>query len=307
MSASTTSATHRAVAGRPVAEMSVQTYRAAPDPVSGYLNPLRALGSILAHRDLVAQLAARDLASRYRASSLGWLWSILTPLLMLTVYTLVFAVILNVKWDQGQDETLGAFALAMFSGMLVYNVFSEVMLRAPEIIPLNRNYVKKLVFPLEVLIVATLCAALVTMLISVVIWLVGWVVIMRVAPPLTGFWFPITVLPVVLLSLGLGWFCAALGAFLRDLQHGVAILVQVLFFLSPIFYSVERFPEGSTLRLMISLNPLTPAIEQARNVLMWGNPPDFLWLGISTLIASVIAIGGYAFFMKSKRAFADVV
>ncbi len=270
-----------------------------------YLNPLRALWNLFSHREVAWQLAQRDVAQRYRSSSLGLLWSILNPLLLLAIYTFVFAVVFKARWGDDQAESRGEFALAMFCGMIVFNVFAEVLNRAATLITGQPNYVKKLVFPLEVLVLSALLSSLVTLLMNALVWLAGWGLVMHAWPHPTAAWLPVLILPVCLTTLGLAWLTAALGVFVRDLQHVVALAVQILFFATPIFYSAQRVPYPY--RYALELNPLTHAIEAVRAALMWGSAPNWPAFGVSLGASLVIALLGYAFFMKSKRAFADVI
>ncbi len=277
----------------------------AVPPLRAFLNPLAAGCGLLRHFDLTWQLAQRDLAARYRAARLGLLWAVLTPLLLLAIYTFVFSVVFEARWGGSAGETRGEFALALFCGLMVYNVFSEVMIRAPGVIVGNPNYVKKLVFPLEVFVPAALLVALVNLLINLGVWLAGWLLIMRCWPPATGLWAPLIILPVCLTTLGLGWLAASLGVFLRDLGHVVLLLVQMLFFLTPVFYEAERVPPPY--KYLLWFNPLTHSVQDFRGALMWGDPPDWPWLAAASAGSLVLAQIGYAFFMKSKRAFADVL
>lgn len=277
----------------------------AARPLRAFLNPIAAARSLLRHSDLTWQLAQRDLAARYRAARLGLLWAALTPLLLLAIYTFVFSVVFAARWGRSAAETRGEFALALFCGLMVYGVFSEVMIRAPGLIVGNPNYVKKLVFPLEVFVPAALLAALVNLLINLGVWLVGWALIMRCWPPATGLWAPLVLLPVCLTTLGLGWLAASLGVFLRDLGHAVLLLVQMLFFLTPIFYEADKVPPPYN--YLLQVNPLTHSVQDFRGALMWGDAPDWPWLAAATAASLVLAQFGYAFFMKSKRAFADVL
>jgi lipopolysaccharide transport system permease protein len=282
-----------------------------PQPLRAFLNPFTMLGSLWSRRDLIWQLARRDIEGRYRAARLGLLWSVLTPLILLGIYTFVFAVVFNFRWDQNNpQESRGHFALTMFCGMLVYTLFAEVATRAPMMVVANPNYVKKVVFPLEVFIVSGLLSAIINMLIGFGVWLIGWLLIKHALPEWTAIWFPVVLLPVCLVTAGVSWVLASIGVFIRDVGHAVTLAVQVLFFATPIFYSIERVPQPY--RRVLELNPLTHAIEDMRRVLMWsgsGTPPQpewSWWLGM-TLVSGVIAVIGYAFFMKSRRAFADVV
>lgn len=280
---------------------------AAGERVTTLLNPLAMLRNLWRHRELTCQLARRDVAARYRNSWLGFLWSIITPLMLLAIYTFVFAVIFQARWGaaDGPPEPHGVFALTMFCGMLVYNLFAEVANRSPALIVDNATYVKKVVFPLEVFVVAALITALFNLLVASGVWLAGWGLIMHTWPSWTLIWFPLVLLPICLVALGLGWLLASLGVFVRDVGHAVVLVTQILFFVTPIFYPISRVPEK--FQTIMRLNPLTHAVEDARRVLMYGGSPDWYFLAVSGLVSLPVALLGYAFFMKSKRAFADVL
>ncbi len=199
----------------------------------------------------------------------------------------------------------------MTIGLLVlFGLFSEVVNRAPYMIVGNPNYVKKVVFPLEVFVLSGLGSALINMLIGYGAWLIGWVLIERCLPPWTIVWMPVVLLPVCLTTAGVSWALASIGVFVRDVGHAVSLATQVLFFATPIFYSLQRVPQPW--RRVLEVNPLTHAIEDLRRIMMWkgGGPapqPEWAWWIAITAVSAVLALLGYAFFMKSKRAFADVI
>lgn len=282
------------------------------------LNPLTLLRGLWRHRGLAVQMAGRDIAGRYRASLLGMLWAVVTPLILLALYTFVFSVVLKSRWGASAVEAPGDFAITMFCGMLVFNVFSEMLNRAPFLVVYNPNLVKKVVFPLEVLIPAALLAALFTLGVGLLVWLGGWFYVTHQLPPPTILWLPVVLLPVMLVSLGIGWVLAALGVFLRDIGHVMNLVSTVLFFTTPIFFRLENV-RAEPYHTIIQLNPLTHAVEDARRVMMgeyyWsllGQPggathPDWAAWAPTLLISGLIAVLGYAFFVKSKRAFSDVL
>lgn len=274
-------------------------------PLAAYLNPLAMLANLSRHSYLTWQLARRELHARYRGTHLGLLWAVLTPLLMLAIYTFIFAIIFKTRWNAAAEETRGEFALTLFCGLLLYNVFAEVVNRSSGMIVSVPNYVKKLVFPVEIFVVAGLLSAVINMLLSLGVWLLGWLLLKWTLPHATLVYVPLVVLPVALTALGIGWTLASLGVFVRDVGHAVGIAVQMLFFLTPIFYQLEAVPQPY--RALVALNPLAHAVEDMRRVMMFGQPP--MWLGWSLALAGsmLLALGGYAFFMKSKRAFADVL
>lgn len=275
-----------------------------------FLNPLVMARALWGQRELIWQLARRDIEGRYRAAKLGLLWAILTPLCLLGIYTFVFAVVFKFRWTDNPNETRGEFALTMFCGMLLYGLFSEVVNRAPHMIVSNPNYVKKVVFPLEVFIISGLVSALINMLIGYGVWLGGWLMLERCLPPWTIVWMPVLLLPVCLVTAGISWVLASIGVFLRDIGHAVGLATQVLFFATPIFYSLDRVPKKW--QGVLAINPLTHSIEDLRAVMMWSGTgpapqPAWGWWIAMTAVSAIVALLGYAFFMKSKRAFADVI
>jgi lipopolysaccharide transport system permease protein len=280
-------------------------FRSARGPrVLVLLDPVAMVRNLWRHRELTLQMARREIASRYRTSYLGMIWAALTPLWLLAIYTFVFAVVFKAKWGRGGGGSTAEFGLTLFCGLIVFNLFSETINRATTLVASNPNYVKKVVFPLETFVVSILLASLFTMVVSVGVWLVGMLLIVGV-PPVTALWFPVVVLPVCLMTCGLSWVLASLGVFLRDVGHAVLLITHMLFFLTPIFYRVEIVPPK--FQAVMWINPLTHAVQDARRVLMWAETPDWSWWAASMIAAALVALGGYAFFMKSKRAFADVI
>jgi lipopolysaccharide transport system permease protein len=267
------------------------------------LSPRSYLASLWGNWALVRALVVRDVVGRYRGSVLGVLWSLFHPLLMLVVYTFVFSVVFNARWNAG-SESKTEFALVLFAGLIVFNVFTECVNRAPSLVIANANYVKKVIFPLEILPWVNMGAALFHALVNLVVWLAfftfifGW-------PHLTVFWLPLVVLPLILFVMGLSWFLASLGVYLRDVGQMMGIVTTMLLFLSPIFYPASALPERY--RGILQLNPLTPAIEMVRDVLMWGRHPDFWLLAMHLAVALVVSWLGFAWFQKTRKGFADVI
>ena len=257
------------------------------------------------NRRLLRDLTWREISGRYRGSWLGLAWSILTPLLMLAVYTFVFSVVFEARWSAavvpgGKFD----FALFVFVGVVLHGVLAEAITRSPGTVLGNANYVKKVIFPLELLPVTVVGAACFQALVALSILLVA-VVLLGGGLHLSALWLPVLVLPLVLLALGLAWGLAALGVFLRDTGQVTGVLAMVLMFLAPVFYPVTALPEE--LRGWLYLNPLTFVIEQVRVVLFAGQSPDLTMLGLYTAIAVVVAQLGYGFFQKSRNGFADVL
>lgn len=282
-------------------------FRTAQGPrLVALLDPRAMVRGLWGHRELILRLAHRDIVGRYRAAHLGLLWSVITPLVLLAIYTFVFTAVFHARWNAADvPETRGAFALTMFCGMLLFNLFAEVATRAPFMVVANPNYVKKVVFPLEVFAVSGLLSALFNLAIGLGVWLVGWFLIMGGLPPATMAWLPVVLVPVCLVTLAAAWVLASVGVFVRDIGPAVTLGVQILFFVTPIFYRVEQIP--MPYRRLLEINPLTHAVADARRVLMWGESPAWAWWAASTVVSAVLAVVAYAFFVKSKRAFGDVL
>jgi lipopolysaccharide transport system permease protein len=266
-------------------------------------SPGELIASVVRNRALIAALVKREVIGRYRGSMLGILWSFFNPVFMLAVYTFVFSVVFKARWGAGGDSKT-EFALVLFTGMLVFGLFSECVTRAPGLILANVNYVKKILFPLEILPWVALGSSVFHMLISLAVWLLFYVPLFGV-PSATALLFPVVMLPLMLLTLGLSWFLASLGVYLRDVSQLIGILTTALMFLSPIFFPVTALPEE--FRPLLNLNPLTPAIESARDVLIWGHQPDWTLLGASLAASTVVAWLGFAWFQKTRKGFADVL
>lgn len=255
------------------------------------------------HRRLIARLAKRELTARYRGSLLGMLWAVINPLLMLGVYTFVFTTVFQARWGTG-DSGSPQFALLLFSGLILFTILSDCVSRAPGLLLENASYIKKVVFPLEILPVTVLAVALVNAAIGLVILLLFHLLFLGL-PPATVLLLPLVIAPLSLTALGLSWFLASAGVFLRDIRQVVGVCITMLMFLSPIFYPVSAVPER--FRVFIHLNPLTPILEQSKDLLFWGRIPSPVDWGLSMLAAWVIAWLGYVWFTKTRRGFADVV
>jgi lipopolysaccharide transport system permease protein len=221
---------------------------------------------------------------------------------MLSVYTYVFSVIFRNSWPTHPGDR-PAYAIELFAGIVAYSVFSESVNHAPLLIVQNPNYVKKVVFPLELLPASLVGSALVHSMLSLPILFVAslWF-----GPPhWTWLLLPLVYLPLIALTAGVCWFLAALGVFLRDVGNLVAVIVQLLFFVTPIVYPMQNVP--ASVKPMAWLNPLAAIVENFRHVTVDGRPPDWIPLILVTLVAAAVAVGGYTWFMKLKRAFADVI
>jgi lipopolysaccharide transport system permease protein len=260
--------------------------------------------SLWRNRQLIAQMTKREVVGRYKGSVMGLAWSFFNPVFMLVVYTFVFSEIFKSRWGDGGDDSKTQFAVVLFVGMIVLSLFSEVLNRAPGLIISNVNYVKKVVFPIEILPVVTTGAALFHSLISLGVLLAAFGLFNGYLH-WTAVFIPVVLLPLVILIMGLAWILASLGVFLRDVGQTIGIITTVLMFLSPVFYPVTAVPER--FRPFIMANPLTFIIEQAREVLIWGHLPNWIGLGGYTLAAAIICWTGYAWFQKTRKGFADVL
>lgn len=265
--------------------------------------PREMFASLWRHRDLITASAKREVLGRYRGSALGLLWSLFNPILMLIIYTFVFSVVFKARWSGG-SESKTEFALVLFAGLMVFNVFAESISRAPGLILSNANYVKRVVFPLEILPLVSLLSALFHGAISLGVWLLAYVILFGV-PPATVIYLPLVLIPFILFIMGLSWMLASMGVYLRDVGQFVGILTMVLMFLSPIFYPLAAVPEE--FRSILFMNPLTLVIEQVRAVLYFGVAPSFSLLAVYFLAALLIAWLGFAWFQKTRKGFADVL
>lgn len=263
--------------------------------------------SLTTHRSLIVQMARREVVGRYRGSILGLAWSFFNPLLMLTVYTFVFSVVFKARWGDalsGVQESRTDFAILLFAGLIVNTLFSEVLNRAPSLILTNQNFVKRVVFPLEILPVITVCAALFHGLVSLLVLLFAFS-IFNGYMHWTALFAPMLFVPLAFLALGLAWILASLGVFLRDVGQTIGLITMLLMFLAPVFYPVNALP--AELRPWLMLNPITFIIEQTRSVVVWGKIPNWFGLAIYSTVATSVAWIGYVWFQKTRKGFADVL
>lgn len=255
------------------------------------------------HRSLIVALIKREIASRYKNSVVGLAWSLISPLFILIIYTVVFDKIFSVKWIGGNGSSI-EFSILIFIGIMVFGFFSESITRAPLLIIGNPNYVKKIIFPLEVLPLVTIGVASFHMLASLSVFLIFYCIAIGL-PPWTVIFYPVVLLPTFLLTLSFSWVISAIGVFFRDVNHIISALILPLMFMTPIFYPLSTLPPD--LRKIIELSPLAQSIENARLVLYWGKVPSMALLITSTLMCGLFAILGFIFFQKSREGFADVL
>ena len=274
--------------------------------------PLGLLGTLRRHRFLIAQLTRREVIGRYRGSHLGIFWSFINPVLLLCIYTFVFKYIFKAKFTSPTGGTDEAYALPLFSALLIFNLFAECLARAPNLILLNSNYVTKVVFPLEMLPFTVVLGSLVHLIIGFVpLCLAAFITLHGHLHATTLFW-PLLLVPMTFWALGVTWLVSALGAFLRDLNEAMLALTQILMYASAVFYPMALVdgPKSTVpvaLRALIHLNPLVSFSEQSRNLVVWGVPMNWASYGWVTLGGAVFMIVGYRLFMSVKQAFADVI
>ena len=280
-------------------------HSSSPPSVWSHFNPVAMAASLWRSRHLTWQVASRDLATRYKQTYLGGLWTLINPLATMGIFVLAFGFILVDPSSPASGRSVPNFAVQLFACLLVFGVFTECVSAAPRLVSSRREFVTRVVFPIEVLPVSALIVALANMAFGFVVWLLGYLVLWQDLPPWTVVFFPLVLLPLCLLTLALSWVLASLGVFIRDMGPAVTLGVQLIFWGSPIVYEISRVPPS--LRPLFNLNPLTHVMEQSRAVLIGGQMPDFAWLGLATLASLVLAVLGYGFFSKSKRAFADVL
>lgn len=255
-------------------------------------------------RDLIFQLTRREIKNRYKGTYLGLCWPMIVPLFMLTVYSFVFGVILKSSWPYSRTGGMVEFGLTLLSGIVMFNVFSDTLGASATLIVTNPNYVKKIVFPLEILPVVVLNTAIFHGALSLAILFLGTLVFVG-AP---GWWvlsFPFILVSLCAFTLGLGWIIAALGVFIRDMSHSLNLLLQVGFLCTPIFYDPSRIPER--FRWLVAFNPLAAFVMSGRDVLLWRRSPNWIWLGVMMFSSLIVMQAGYIIFVKSKKAFSDVL
>lgn len=259
--------------------------------------------AITSRRDLTAELAKREVLGRYRGASFGLLWSLISPFLLLLVYTVAFGSVMKSRWPE-VAEGHSHFALVLFVGLIVHGFFSECLTRSPYLIVGNPNFVKRVIFPLEILPWPMIASALFHSLMNTIVFAVlrllldgqlSWTILL----------LPIVMFPLIVLGLGVSWFLAALGVYFRDVTQVTGVLSTALLFLSSAMIPEQAVPPK--FRVVFELNPLTFVINQAREVALWGRLPDWIGLLEYLAIAIVVFYAGFAWFKATRRGFADVL
>lgn len=262
--------------------------------------PFSAFG---AHRSLTFELAKRDVLGRYRGASFGLLWSMLTPFLMLLVYTLAFGSVFRSRWPQAAEGGPD-YAMILFVGLIVHGFFSECLMRAPQLVVGNPNFVKRVIFPLEILPWPMLLSALFHALMNLLVFLVLHLLRFGL-PPWTVVLTPLVLLPLLLLGAGVGWLFASLGVYLRDIGQVTGVLATALLFLSSAVVPVDTLPP--TYRWVFEANPLSFIIDQARETALWGHLPDVPGLLAYAGLSLLFCYAAHAWFRATRSGFADVL
>lgn len=264
---------------------------------SPFLSPFR-------FTPILRQFVRRDILGRYRGSLLGIGWAFVTPILMLGVYTFVFVGVFRARWPGAEEAGGIAFALQLFAGLMVFNLFSEVAAQAPNLVVSQPNLVKKVAFPLEILPFVSLGSGLFHLMLSLSVLLLGTVLVHQHLP-WTVLLLPLVLLPLLPLLLGIAWFFSALGVFVRDIAQMIGLCINLLMFLSPIFYSTSTL--SPSIQSWMMINPLAPVIENVRRVIFSGTVPEWGSWCISLIVSLFVAALGAAFFQATRREFADVL
>ena len=263
---------------------------------------LSSFRNLFFYRNLLFQLIKRDILSRYQGTVLGIFWSFGLPLLTLAVYGFVFGIILTPRWPN-IDGPL-QFTLILFTGLLIFNLFSECISRAPLLVINNSSFVKKVIFPIDILVWIPIGGAIFHLCLGLFPWII-LVLVSGGSITISSLLLPVVLFPFVLFTVGLSWFLSALGVYIRDLGQVIGVGIQLLLYLGPIIYPSEVLP--ISFRWLIYLNPITIPVEQFRNILNFGLFPDFTALAAYTVVSLLMLSAGRLFFEKTRHGFADVI
>lgn len=260
-------------------------------------------------RVLIRRLVNREIQARYRGSALGIVWAALLPLATIAIYAFVFGTVFRARWSVPEHAAANSsseysFGIMLFVGFIIFGIFSEPINRAPGLMLENPSYIKKVVFPLDVLAWVSVLAALVSAGIAFTVFLVIFTV-MYGLPSIMILLLPLIVLPIVFIALGFTYILSSLGVYIRDIRQFIPLLTTMMMFLSPVLYPIENVPER--FRQLVLINPLTIGITQARDAIFWGKLPNILEWSAYLLVSVTILVAGHAWFARTKKGFADVL
>jgi lipopolysaccharide transport system permease protein len=267
------------------------------------LNPIALAARLWRLRSLIIGFARRQLEVRHRGSHLGWVWPVLSPLLLLGIYGFVFMFVFDGRYGLRGDETRVDFAIGVFLSLSLMQLYIEVLHQSTAVITANPNYVKKVVFPLDVLPAAVVGAATVQCGVALMLAALA-ALVLGVQVTVTAWWLLVLMVPLLAFSLGTAWILAALGVFFRDVQHLVQVLALLLMFFSAVFYPASRIPEAFW---VVKLNPFLHLMEAARGAVLAGARPDAVLLFVLYVLGLLVCVGGFAFFKRAQPAFPDLL
>jgi lipopolysaccharide transport system permease protein len=265
-------------------------------------NIWRPLFDLPRRAELIVSLAKRDLLTRYKGSALGIVWAVITPIVTIAIFTFIFAGIFGARF--GSNSSHWDYALYLFCGLVPWTMFQDTLQTSATTIVGHANLVKRVVFPLETLPVAQAFSALGIQLFATIALLLAVIVIQH-RLPLTAVWFPVLLLPQLMLAIGGAWLLASLGVFFRDIVQGVSLVLMAWMYLTPIIYPESVVPER--FRTLINFNPFTPLIRSYRRIFLEGQPPDWQGLGYVALVGLIVFVFGYWWFARTRKSFADVI
>lgn len=268
--------------------------------MSSLVGPFAALTK---YRSLTWEMTRREVLGRYRGASFGLLWSLISPFLLLWIYTFAFGTVMGGRWPEIESGKTH-YSIVLFAGLIVHGFFAECLMRSPSLIVGNPNFVKRVVFPLDILPWPMIFSALFHVAMNVVVFIVLRF-FMDQAFTWTIIFLPLVLAPLVLVGLGLAWFLASLSVYFRDIVQVTGVASMAFLFLSSAMMPIHSVPEKY--RMVFLLNPLTFIIDQARVVMLWGGRPDWLGLLLYALGAAIFMYAGWAWFNATKRGFADVL
>lgn len=268
------------------------------------VNPIEILKSIQKNKELIWQMTKREVIGQYKGSIMGLTWSFFKPMLLLSVYTFVFSFVFKARWGIDVEESKAQFATVLFVGLIIHGLFAQIASVAPNLIVSNANYVKKVVFPLEVLPIVNMGAALFQSAISLAVLFIA-LILFNGYLHWTVLFFPIVLLPLLFVSLGFALGVSSIGVFIRDVEQPIEILVMILLFISGVFFPIDILPEAY--RPWLMANPMAFIIDQAREIIIWGHLPDWFGLSLHLSVSLFILWIGFFWFQKTRKGFADVL